>query len=376
MKIAIIGAGIGGLTTALALEQRGFEASIYEQAQELQPVGAGIILANNAMQVYQKLGLYKDIENIGNEISSLKITTSQLDNLSAIDLSYFEKKFKTKTIAIHRGSLQNILINNLKTTKIITGFKLSEIRKDKKLTSLLFENGKEIKANIVIGADGIHSKVRELLFPNSIIRQCNQLCWRGIVNFKLPSNYANQLVEAWGKSSRFGFVKISENKVYWYALKTIKKNQIAEDLVLYQSFKEFNPIVDNLIKSTKQNQLHISVISDLKPINQWYKYNICLLGDAAHATTPNMGQGACQAIEDAYVLSTLLAKYDFKTAFKAYQKTRFKKAKFIVKNSKRIGEIAHLKNPYMRTLRNILLRNTPKRFQRKQNDYLFQIPQL
>lgn len=102
MNIDIIGAGIGGLTTAIALEQKGINTRIFEQAEQIKPIGAGIILANNAMQVYEKLGLRKEIEENGNPISSMNITKSNLNPLSRIDLTYFEQKYKTKNIAIHR----------------------------------------------------------------------------------------------------------------------------------------------------------------------------------------------------------------------------------------------------------------------------------
>ena len=109
MTIDIIGAGIGGLSTAIALEQKGIEAKLFEQAERLEPVGAGILLANNAMQVYEKLGLRKKIEAGGHTVSSLNITDAQLRPISKLDLSYFEKKFGVRSIAIHRGVLQELL---------------------------------------------------------------------------------------------------------------------------------------------------------------------------------------------------------------------------------------------------------------------------
>ncbi|MCU7583714.1 FAD-dependent monooxygenase, partial [Riemerella anatipestifer] len=123
----------------------------------------------------------------------------------------------------------------------------------------------------------------------------------------LPQKYHNELNEAWGKGKRFGFVKISDRKVYWYAL-TNSKNIKPNEINLCELFSEFHNDILKIISATDRNQIVVSDIIDLKPIDKWQKRNVCLVGDAAHATTPNLGQGACQAIEDAYVLGKLLDK--------------------------------------------------------------------
>jgi len=377
MNIDIIGAGIGGLTTAIALEQKGINTRIFEQAEQIKPVGAGIILANNAMQVYEKLGLRKLIEENGNPISSMNITKSSLKPISTIDLSYFEQKHNTKNIAIHRGTLQQILIDKLKSTKITLDHKLTSIVENTNGYSLEFENGERIQSSTVLGADGLNSVVRQNLFPNNSIRNANQICWRGITEYELPIKFRNELNEAWGKSERFGFVQIAQNKVYWYALKSFKKNKKEFSIHdLEQYFSDYNSVIKGIIKSTKKEQINTAEISDLKPTNIWYKENVCLIGDSAHATTPNMGQGACQAIEDAYVLSECLSKYRTTKAFSEYQKLRLPKAHQVVKASWIVGKMAHLKNPILISLRNQMLRLTPSSVNRKQNEQIFQLEEI
>ena len=377
MTIDIIGAGIGGVTTAIALEQKGIKTRIFEQAEQLKEVGAGIILANNAMQVYEKLGLRQVLEAHGNHISSMKITKSSLKPLSKIDLSNFEQKYKTKNMAIHRGKLQQILINELKSTEIIPDHKLASITKSENGYDLNFENGNKIQSSTVLGADGINSVVRQELFPKNNIRNANQICWRGVTEYKLPINFRNELNEAWGKSERFGFVQIAENKVYWYALKSFKKNKNEFSINhLHQYFNDYNSIVKEIIDSTKKEHINTAEISDLKPIHIWHKENVCLIGDAAHATTPNMGQGACQAIEDAFVLSECLDKYEIDRAFSEYQKLRLPKAHQVVKSSWVIGKMAHLSNPILIGLRNQMLRLMPSSISRKQNEQIFQLSKI
>lgn len=225
MTIDIIGAGIGGLTTAIALEQKGFNVRVFEQAEYIKPVGAGIILANNAMQIYEKLGLRNKIEANGNRISSMNITRANLTPLSKVDLSYFEEKYQVKNIAVHRGTLQQLLVGKLKTTPIKLNHRLVEVKHVDKGYELVFDNGEKVQSAVLIGADGINSNVRKHLFSTGTIRNAKQICWRGVTDFKLPAEYQNELNEAWGKTGRFGFVQIAENKVYWYALKAFKKHK-------------------------------------------------------------------------------------------------------------------------------------------------------
>ncbi len=377
MNIDIIGAGIGGLTTTIALEQKGIKTSVFEQAEQIKPVGAGIILASNAMQVYEKLGLRKVIEENGNPISSMNITKSNLKPLSKIDLTYFERKHKTKNIAIHRGTLQQILIDKLKSTAINLNHQLTSIDENTNGYYLKFENGEQIQSSTLLGADGLNSVVRQHIFPNNSIRHANQICWRGITECDLPIKFKNELNEAWGKSERFGFVQIAKNKVYWYALKSFKKNKNEFSFNnLEQYFSDYNAIIKDIIKSTKKEQINTAEISDLKPTNNWYKENVCLIGDSAHATTPNMGQGACQAIEDAFVLSTCLCKYGITKAFSEYQKLRLPKAHQVVKASWLVGKMAHLKNPILIGLRNQMLTLTPSSVNRKQNEQIFQLAEI
>lgn len=373
-NIDIIGAGIGGLTTAIALEQKGIKTRLFEQAESLKPVGAGIILANNAMQVYERLGLRGIIEEHGNPISSMNITKADLSLLSKIDLSFFEQKYKVKNIAIHRGTLQQILVNKLKSTNINLNHRLTSLAENKDGYDLKFKHGEQVQSSVILGADGLHSIVRKNLFPNNVVRKANQICWRGVIDYTLPPNYRNELNEAWGKTDRFGFVQIAENKVYWYALKSFNKqpNEFSVD-ALEHYFSDYHSIIKDLIRSTKTEHINTAELSGLKSTKLWHNGTSCLIGDAAHAATPNLGQGACQAIEDAFVLSECLTKHDIKDAFELYQNLRMPKAHQVVKASWNIGKMAHIKNPLLIRLRNQMMKMTPTSINRKQSAQLFQL---
>ena len=370
--VNIIGAGIGGLTTALTLKQKGLNVKIYESSSEIKPVGAGIILANNAMQVFQKLGIQEKIEKAGNKISFMKITGEQLKPLSVSYLSEYEKKYDVSNVAIHRGELQKILANEIGYENINLSKRLIKIEKAE-LFKLTFEDKSSIESKLVIGADGIKSVVRNQLFEKGTLRYPNQICWRGICEINLLQKYQNELNEAWGKGKRFGFVKISAKKVYWYALAN-SKNLEPSTVNLIEFFSEFHSDILNIISATKTEQIVVSDIIDLKPIDKWQDENVCLIGDAAHATTPNLGQGACQAIEDAYVLGKLLdSGLEIQNTFAEYENLRRKKAHTIVNTSWTVGKMAHIENKFGIWLRNFAMKNMPKSANKKQLDMIFNL---
>ncbi len=370
--ITIIGAGIGGLTTALTLKQKGCRVTVYESASEIKPVGAGIVMANNAMQIFQKSGIEYRIEKAGNRVSSMKITDEKLNPISVMELSKFERKYGVHNVAIHRGELQKILAEEIGFENIKLSKRLSKIEQNDTIT-LTFSDNSVKSSPVVIGADGIKSTVRNQLFKNNEIRDTKQICWRGVSEITLPEQYQHEAVEAWGKGKRFGFVKISSKKVYWYAV--ANEQLVKQDNVeLSGLFKEFHSDITKIISETHPNDIILNRITDLKPTTKWQHKNVCLIGDAAHATTPNLGQGACQAVEDAYTLGQLY-NHDkpIENIFAEYEKLRLKKVHRIVNTSWTIGKVAHLENHFAIWLRNTLMRSIPKSANSKQLEKIFDI---
>lgn len=376
MKITIIGAGIGGLTTAIALKQRGVEVEIFEATPAFRKAGSGINLAINAMQVYKKLGLYDTVFEAGSLTSAMNITDEQLNPISVIDLKHFEEKFKVQSVAIHRATLHQILLDQLADVPIHLNKKVKALRQLENGIELDFDDGTSHKATVLIGSDGIHSVIRKSIFDNTRIRKAKQICWRGITKIDLPEKYQRELNEPWGKGKRFGFVAIAENEYYWYALANYKENYLEEfqHIDLVDFYSDFHPIVSKIISSTPKENILTNEMLDLKPISTWHKNNICLLGDSAHATTPNLGQGACQAIESALVLANCIVKHtSTEKAFKEFQNIRIPKATEVINTSWQVGKIAHLENWLLIKLRNFVLSKTPTMIANKQSERMFKI---
>lgn len=369
-EITIIGAGIGGLTAALALQQNGRRVTVYESAPEIKPVGAGIIMANNAMQIFDKLGVRNKIEQAGCKISNIRITDARLNTLLASDLTKFENKYGVHNVAIHRADLQQILADEAGWPNIQLGKRLMHIEKGANF-QLAFEDGSIVHSEAVIGADGIRSIVRSRYFETGTIRDTKQRCWRGICELDWGSRFNHEAIEAWGKGRRFGFVKISDKKVYWYA---VINEALMKGAGLTELFSEFHPDILKIISETPGDRIIFNDLIDLQPIAQWRQGKICLLGDAAHATTPNMGQGACQAVEDAWVMGKLFGQgKSVEEAFAQYEKLRMKKARFIVNTSWTLGKVAHYENSLAIWLRNTLMKIMPQALNDKQLEKVFDI---
>ncbi len=360
----IIGGGIGGLTTALAFEKWGIPYQVFERAPELNEVGAGIWLAPNALQVFSWLGLLDEVQEAGYPIERIRITASDLSILSDNDQNKFITQFGCTTIAILRSRLQEILYRNLPKEKVCLnkGCERFEYDGANKLCLYMSDGTKE-NMEYVIGADGIHSQVRKQLFPDSTLRYSGQTCWRAIAHYDLPANLSKKGIEMWGSRKRIGFSSISEDKVYWFAVASSKANlsdkEGKKQEALLKKYAGFHPIVAELIHHSEPRSIIRNDIWDLKPMATWFQDQICLVGDAAHATTPNMGQGAAQAIEDAYYLSHAIAtSIDHSTAFRLFQQKRMSKAHSVVRQSWQIGKLAHWK--FGQGLRNRMIKFTPK----------------
>lgn len=372
---AIIGAGIGGLTTALAFEKLNIPYHLYEKAEDINAIGAGIWLAPNALKVYEWLGILDQVKNAGNSIDRITIATEDLQTLTDSKQDEAKEEYGYSTVAIHRAELQKVLANNVASSNISWEKGLKSYTETKEGVELQFLDATTTIVNYLIGADGINSVVRKQLFPKSKIRYSGQTCWRGVTNFKLPEDYNHRGIEMWGKQTRFGISKLSADKTSWFAVAKSKpfltdnKETLKEDLL--NEYKKYANVVTDLIANTNIDAILRNDIIDLKPIKKWHTNRVCLLGDAGHATTPNMGQGGAQAIEDAYFLSKIIATNTTDSPFKEFQKVRYKKVNSIVNQSWITGKVAHL--GFGSKIRNMVFKNLPKSLIDKKMHFVYRL---
>lgn len=216
-------------------------------------------------------------------------------------------------MAIHRGALQRILYSSLPKEDIILGKEFKQYSQNNNESyKIEFTDGSHIHTHAIIGADGIHSGIRKQLFPKSRIRYSGQSCWRGVADYEIDANLASVGFTLWGKKLQFGVSKLEQEKTYWFAVKLSKPKQKDDKtsltVILIEMFSEFHSVVNALIENTSIHNIIRNDLSNLELLHKWHSNNTCLIGDAAHNITPDLGQGGAQAIEDAYYLSNFIMK--------------------------------------------------------------------
>lgn len=359
----IIGGGIGGLSAGIALQQIGVQVKIYEQAPVLGNIGAGITLWPNAMKVLRKLGAAPKIIEAGARIQYGKIYTDRGNTLSEMRPAELEERFGEPVVAIHRADLHRVLLSALPGEVIRLDFACINFEQENDGVTVHFADGHSDRADLLIGADGIHSVIRKQLFPEVQLRYSGYTAWRGVVETNEDES-ARVTLESWGKGARFGMVPIGKSRVYWYATANMPEGEILAAFerkeFLKQRFRDWHSPVEQLIEATPADAILHNDIHDFEPLEQWGRGRVALLGDAVHATTPNMGQGACMAIESAVVLARCLSRgASLEESLRQYESERKPRTAWITRESRKIGRLGQLENPLACSLRNLLVRLTP-----------------
>ncbi len=333
MKIAVVGGGIGGLTAALALLKRGFEVDVYEQAHELREVGAGIQISANGNRVLAALGVLEPLKELSCEASGKEIRlwstgqTWKLFDLGQESIARYGFPYLT----VYRPDLIGVLADAVRREKaeaIHLGCRLSNVNPETLL--LQFENGKTAKADIVVGADGVHSRVRQALFGEGEARFTGIVAWRGTVPMeRLPAHMRRRVGTNWigpgghvvhypvHRGEYMNFVGVVERADWriesWTALGS------AEDCAA--DYAGWHDDIHRMIRGAPQ--LYKWALVGRAPMERWTQGRVTLLGDACHPMLPMLAQGAVMAMEDGLVLARALAEVkDSAAALERYEAAR------------------------------------------------------
>jgi len=344
VQIAIIGGGIGGLTAALSLRQSGFEPHVFEQAPALLDVGAAIAIWPNAMRVLERLQLANQIlaeAGVMKEIRWLDQHGRLINRVSISDTS------GPPAVALHRADLQDTLLHALPPDSIHLGHMLVSHQQHGDKMVATFANGVSCEADFLIGADGIHSGVRSQFLNDGDPIHRGYTVWRGIspeIPDAVPPATA---IELHGNGKRFGLGPVGLGRTGWWATANVENDEDLSDL-----FIGWYPPVLELILATPPGSILKTDAFDRQPTRQWGSGRMTLLGDAIHPTTPNLGQGGCLAMEDAFVLAKRFEKYGAsEKALRTYERSRYSRTAAVTRYSRYYGVVGQWENVFARAFR-------------------------
>ena len=374
--IAIIGGGIGGLCCAIGLQRAGYSVRVYESAEKLNALGAGLVLSVNSVRALQQIGLDEVVKAIGYAFDQVAILDQQSRTINETSMQATAETYGVGNFSVHRADLQTVLVDQLAFGTLQLGKQCTDFVQEEQIT-LRFADGSRATAEALIAFDGIHSPVRQKLLPKVALRYAGYTCWRAVIPYRFQRN-AKRFSETWGPAGRFGIVPLADERVYWFAtINAAHRGSVLQHYTvadLQRNFQDYHsPIVD-LLTHTTDEQLLWNDILDFKPIDRYAFGNVALAGDAAHAMTPNMGQGAGMAIEDAVVLTNCLTRYPTATeAFSRYEALRKSRIQSMVNGSFQLGRIAQLTSPWWSKLRNQAFRSIPKWLTQRQMKSLYNV---
>jgi 6-hydroxynicotinate 3-monooxygenase len=330
-RIAVIGGGLGGATASAWLQREGFTVLVYEQAQSFERIGAGIHVSANVMKVLRRLGAERRLSKIGihpDTFTSRKWDTG--DILFELPLAEIgERKYGASYITVHRHDLHAAILEKVEPGTIAFGKRLVGVKQDLDVVQMSFADGSDAEANLVIGADGVNSKLREAVVGPSQPRFSGSVAHRAIYpSMLLGGMELRNCTKWWGSHSHILIYYIEQSRDEVYLVTSAKgewNSQASWEFCpreeVLAAFAGFHPEVRAVIENAPQ--LTKWPIWEIDPLSTWSKGRLVLLGDACHAMMPYMASGAAMAMEDAAVLARCLVQSDdYLEAFGLYQTSR------------------------------------------------------
>jgi len=360
-RILIGGGGIGGLCAALALRQVGFAPEVCEQAPELLEVGAAIAVWPNALRVLRRLGVADQVLHRAGVIEQVRWLNR--DGCSIKHVSF--PITGAPAVALHRADLQSALLDALPASSTHLGRVCASYQQIGDEIHVRFADGTTQTCDLLIGADGLHSRLRAQMLADGPPHHRGYTVWRGVTNCAPQALPPNTAIELYGRGQRFGIGPVGLGRTGWWATVNERADVVElpgerqrKLLTLFAGW--YAPVLELIAATPAKTILHTAVYDRL-PTRTWGTGRVTLLGDAIHPMTPNLGQGGCMAIEDAAVLARCLLKYGVATqTLRTYERLRHARTALITNYSRRYGRIGQWQTASSTRLRSLLLSLMPQ----------------
>jgi 2-polyprenyl-6-methoxyphenol hydroxylase-like FAD-dependent oxidoreductase len=357
LQIAIVGAGVGGLTSALSLSRQGHSVRVFEKGTELREVGAAVSLWPNALAALDRVGIEGDVLSQGHW---------EEDGAIRSPSGWEFTSFNNSNLLILRTLLQQILLKSVEGVPIVLGARCIDVSSREGYPIVHLNDGGSFECDLVVGADGIRSAVRRAIAPDDQpLRYSGVAAWRGIV--RAPG----LVTKAWlsiGGGLQFLGAPLTNDSVFWSPLVKLSEGQQADITdhrqFLSDLFSRWHEPIPTLLRLTPEED-YIPTEIYFRPPPKWlHKGRVVLVGDAAHPMTPDLGQGACQAIEDGVVLGECIARSDSNVdaALAEFKSRRLSRVCRVVREARLFGTLNAAKNLPVTLLRTGALRFTPASF--------------
>ncbi|MFJ9812565.1 FAD-dependent oxidoreductase [Streptomyces sp. NPDC101158] len=382
-RAVVVGAGIGGLTAAVALHRRGWQVTVCERASEPPVTGAGIGLAPNALRALRAIDV--DVTRTTGSAVPLMMGVRRSDGrwLTRTSTADLATRYGTPPIAVPRPALTGALAAALPAEALRYGTAVTAVDDAGGRPVLRTEAGPDLPADLVVAADGIHSPLRRAHFPaHPGLRYLGETAWRALV--EAPDLRVQAMSETWGRGERFGVTPLSDGRFYLYATAAVPADAPAGDprAELRRRFGSWHDpipaLLDRVGRLAVADVLRHDLYELAAPLPRLHHGRIAWLGDAAHAMAPNLGQGGCQAVEDAVVLAHLLPAGDsdddadaVPAALAAYTAARRDRTDAVRVRARRAGRLGALRHPLAAAARDLAVRATPDRLAVRGMDDLF-----
>ncbi|RZQ62289.1 FAD-dependent monooxygenase [Amycolatopsis suaedae] len=352
MKVIIVGGGIGGLTAAVAFHQRGWAVEVLERAPEFTEIGAGLSIQPNGLRALDMLGLGDALRSGGLADPLAGVRRVNGSWLIRNDVDDLKRRFG-QWVTVHRAALVDLLRAALPAHALRPGTDVHDVRPD----GTVRHSGGTATADLVVGADGVHSVTRRSVWPGiPAPRYVGYTTWRLIA----PPHPVDGSVETWGSGERFGYLPMPDGRVYCYLMANAPAGSHIGLDRLRERFARWHDPVPALLDSAESALQHDTY--ELPNLRTYVSGRVALLGDAAHAMTPNLGQGACQALEDAVTLATTVDTLGVPAGLAEYDHARRPRTQLIARRSRQAGAAAHWSSPRLTALRDAVLPLLPGSF--------------
>ncbi|MFC3448575.1 FAD-dependent monooxygenase [Amycolatopsis speibonae] len=368
-RVAVVGAGPAGLAIAILLREAGFDVRVYERAEPGGSGGSGLTLWPNAIRALEAMGAAEEVLAASGTGDGLRMRRADGVVLQALTAKEMEDRCGGLGRAMRRADLIRVLIDRLGERHVEFGAPCVRAGEGKHGAWLRFADGREAEADLVIGADGVRSVVRSALCGEDPLNYLGYAVVRGVARLPGPRLPATMSL---GRGKQAGLFAMRGDRVYWFTAFATPPDGGTDPRPHLEAFSEWHQPIPDVIDATDPGDLVFTRIHDRVPLRRWGTGRLVLAGDAAHPSAPTLGQGTCQAFEDAIALRDAFgAANDLGEVFRRYEAERVRRAGALTLRARRMGTLGQWRNPVLCAVRDRAIRWTPRWAQVRQLREMF-----